>query len=85
MDIRRLSRREALRGVGMLTAGLVLGPACTKRVRPYVLDSPVGVGRNARHFTPVNVARDRVIRTVVGPTRSMTSCWFTTTVTAAAG
>jgi glycine/D-amino acid oxidase-like deaminating enzyme len=50
----------------MLTAGLVLGPACTKRVRPYVLDSPVGVGRNARHFTPVNVARDRVIRTVVG-------------------
>ncbi len=66
MDIRRLSRREALRGVGMLTAGLVLGPACTKRVRPYVLDSPVGIGRHARHFTPVNVARDRVIRTVVG-------------------
>ena len=66
MDIRRLSRREALRGVGMLTAGLVLGPACTKRVRPYVLDPPVGIGRNARHFTPVNVARDRVIRTVVG-------------------
>jgi len=26
----------------------------------------VGVGRHARHFTPVNVARDRVIRTVVG-------------------
>src|SRR6266513_6319017 len=66
MNVRRLSRREALRGVGMLTAGLVLGPACTKRVRPYVLDSPVGIGRNARHFTPVNVARDRVIRTVVG-------------------
>ena len=66
MDTRRLSRREALRGVGMLTAGLVLGPACTKRVRPYVLDPPVGIGRNARHFTPVNVARDRVIRTVVG-------------------
>ena len=66
MDIRRLSRREVLRGVGMLTAGLVLSPACTRRVRPYVLDPPIGVGRNARHFTPVNVARDRVIRTVVG-------------------
>lgn len=66
MEIRRLSRREALRGVGALTAGLVFGPACTRRVRPYVIDPPVGIGRNARHFTPVNVARDRVIRTVVG-------------------
>ena len=50
----------------MLTAGLVLGPGCTRRVRPYVVDPPGGIGRNARHFTPVNVARDRVIRTVVG-------------------
>ena len=66
MEIRRLSRREALRGVGMLTAGLVLGPACARRVRPYVIDPPVGIGRHARHFTPVNVAPDRVIRTVVG-------------------
>jgi D-amino-acid oxidase len=31
-----------------------------------VIDPPVGVGRNPRRFTPVNVAPERVIRTVVG-------------------
>ena len=66
MEINRLSRREALRAVGLLAGGVVLNSACTRRVRPYVIDPPVGIGRNARHFTPVNVARDRVIRTVVG-------------------
>ncbi len=66
MDMKRISRREALRAVGLLTGGVVLNSACTRRVRPYVVDPPVGIGRNARHFTPVNVARDRVIRTVVG-------------------
>jgi len=40
--------------------------ACARRVRPYVIVPPVGIGRNARRFTPVNVSRDRVIRTVVG-------------------
>ncbi|MEK6321969.1 MAG: FAD-dependent oxidoreductase [Acidobacteriota bacterium] len=66
MNVKGLSRREALRAVGVLTAGSVLGPSCTRRVRPYVIDPPVGLGRNARHFTPVNVAPERVIRTVVG-------------------
>ena len=66
MDINRLSRREALRAVGLLTGGVVLNSACTRRVRPYVVDPPGGIGRKVRHFTPVNVARDRVIRTVVG-------------------
>lgn len=66
MEKNRLSRREALRAVGLLAGGVVLNSACTRRVRPYVIDPPVGIGRNARHFTPVNVARDRVIRTVVG-------------------
>jgi D-amino-acid oxidase len=66
VETNRLSRREALRAVGLLAGGVVLNSACTRRVRPYVIDPPVGIGRNGRHFTPVNVARDRVIRTVVG-------------------
>ena len=61
-----MRRREALRAVGTLAGGVMLNSACARRVRPYVIDPPVGVGRNARRFTPVNVARDRVIRTVVG-------------------
>ena len=66
MEINRLSRREALTAIGVMTAGVVIGPACTRRVRPYVIDPPTGTGRRARHFTPVNVAPERVIRTVVG-------------------
>jgi len=61
-----LSRREALRAFGVIAGGLALNSACTRRVRPYVIDPPVGVGRNVRHFTPVNVSPERVIRTVVG-------------------
>ena len=61
-----LTRREALRAVGVLAGGVVINSACKRRVRPYVIDPPVGIGRNPRRFTPVNVARDRVIRTVVG-------------------
>src|SRR2546425_2707704 len=66
MKPNHLSRREALNAIGVLTAGAVLGPGCARRVRPYVVDPPVGIGRHARRFTPVNVASDRVIRTVVG-------------------
>src|SRR5512144_1828152 len=61
-----LTRREALRAMGVLAGGVMINAACKRRVRPYVIDPPVGIGRNPRHFTPVNVARDRVIRTVVG-------------------
>ncbi len=52
--------------MGLLAGGVVLNSACVRKVRPYVVDPPVGLGRKARHFAPVNVARDRVIRTVVG-------------------
>lgn len=61
-----LTRREALRAVGLLAGGALINSGCARRVRPYVIDPPVGIGRNRRRFTPVNVARDRVIRTVVG-------------------
>jgi len=61
-----MRRREALRAVGTLAGGVMFNSACARRVRPYVIVPPVGIGRNARRFTPVNVARDRVIRTVVG-------------------
>ena len=61
-----LSRREALRRVGLLAGGAVLNSACSRRVRPYVIDPPVGAGRTPRRFTPVNVSPERVIRTVVG-------------------
>src|SRR5262245_22622453 len=60
-----MSRREAVRGVGLLTAGLVF-PSCSRRARPYVIVPPVGSGRQPRRFAPVNVARERIIRTVVG-------------------
>lgn len=66
METNRLSRREALTAIGVMTAGVVISPGCTKRVRPYVVDPPTGIGRTARHFTPVNVAPERIIRTVVG-------------------
>jgi glycine/D-amino acid oxidase-like deaminating enzyme len=66
MDIAHLNRREALRGVGVLTAGVLLGPACTRRAQPYVSSSATGTATRIRHLAPVNVAADRVIRTVVG-------------------
>jgi D-amino-acid oxidase len=66
VETNRLSRREALRAFGAIAGGLALNSACARRVRPYVIDPPVGVGRNVRHFTPVNVSAERVIRTVVG-------------------
>ncbi len=66
MDTKRFSRRDALRAVGLLAGGVAFNSACARRVRPYVIDPPSGVGRNPTRFTPVNVARDRVIRTVVG-------------------
>lgn len=66
MAIKPLSRREALRGISVLAGGLVIGPGCTRRARSYVIDPPAGLGRTGRHFTPVNVAPERVIRTVVG-------------------
>jgi D-amino-acid oxidase len=66
MDIAHLNRREALRGVGVLTAGILLGPGCARRVQPYVGGSTTSAGSRVRHLTPVNVAADREIRTVVG-------------------
>jgi glycine/D-amino acid oxidase-like deaminating enzyme len=66
MDMRLLSRREALRGVGLLVGGVSLNSACSRRARPYVVDPPNVAARHIRHFTPVSVAPERVIRTVVG-------------------
>jgi len=63
---RQLSRREALQAVGLLAGGVALNSACARRVRPYVIDPPAGSPKRLRHFTPVNVAPERVIRTVVG-------------------
>lgn len=61
-----LSRREALRAVGMLAGGVALNSACSSRARPYVIDPRATQRGSQRHFTPVHVAADRVIRTVVG-------------------
>lgn len=61
-----ITRREALQALGLLAGGVALGPGCARRVRPYVIDRPSGSTRAARHFTPVNVSPERVIRTVVG-------------------
>jgi D-amino-acid oxidase len=66
VEQKRLTRRDALRAFAAVSGGLALNSACARRVRPYVIDPPVGVGRNVRHFTPVNVSPERVIRTVVG-------------------
>ena len=56
METNRLSRRQALRAVGVLTGG-VLGSACARRVRPYVLD-PAESKCTLRHYS-VNVSPDR--------------------------
>jgi D-amino-acid oxidase len=66
VEQKRLTRRDALRAFAAVSGGLALNSACARRVRSYVIDPPVGVGRNVRHFTPVNVSPERVIRTVVG-------------------
>jgi glycine/D-amino acid oxidase-like deaminating enzyme len=65
-DIKTLSRRDALKAIGLLAGGVVLGPACARRVRPYVSGSAPSTVTRVRHLAPVNVAADRVIRTVVG-------------------
>ncbi|HSB11839.1 MAG TPA: FAD-dependent oxidoreductase [Blastocatellia bacterium] len=62
----RLTRREAFRAVSLLAGGVAFNSACARRVRPYVIDPPPGSSKRLRHFTPVNVAPERVIRTVVG-------------------
>ena len=66
MEQKPLTRREVLRAFAVVSGGLAVNSACARRVRPYVIDPPLGVGRNVRHFTPVNVSPERVIRTVVG-------------------
>jgi D-amino-acid oxidase len=66
MDIANLSRREALRAVGLLAGGVVLNSACTQRVQRSVSGSTIGASNHTRHLAPVNVAADREIRTVVG-------------------
>ena len=65
--MKHLTRREALRAVGLLSGTVALNSACkTGRVRPYVVAPQRGIGGNPRFFTPVKVARERIIRTVVG-------------------
>ena len=66
MNAGRLNRREALRAIGLLAGGVALDSACARRVKPYVIDPPAQSRKAIRHFTPVNVAPERVIRTVVG-------------------
>lgn len=64
MSISRINRREALQAIGVLTAGVAL-PSCTARVRTSVNPS-TRAAEHFRHLVPVNVAPERVIRTVVG-------------------
>lgn len=66
MYVKQLSRREALRAVGLLAGGVVLDSACTRRVQPYVSGSATSATKRIRHLAPVYVAADREIRTVVG-------------------
>ena len=71
MNIKRLSRREALKGIGLMSGGVLLaqgllGQGCSRRVKPYVVDRVPSSRPNFRHFTPVNVAAERIIRTTVG-------------------
>jgi D-amino-acid oxidase len=66
VELNHLSRRDALRAVGVLAGGVVLNSACERRVRPYVSGSAPSTVTRVRHLAPVNVAADRVIRTVVG-------------------
>ena len=66
MAANRLSRREAMRAIGLLTGGVALNSACTRRVSPYVSAAGKSAAQGGRRLAPVNVAPDRVIRTVVG-------------------
>jgi glycine/D-amino acid oxidase-like deaminating enzyme len=66
MDVKRISRRDALRAVGLLAGGIVLESACTQRVQQTVRGSASNATTRIRHLSPVNVAADREIRTVVG-------------------
>lgn len=66
MRTNSISRRDALRAVGLLAGGVVLNSACARRVQPYVGGSVTAATRNIRHLSPVIVAPDREIRTVVG-------------------
>jgi D-amino-acid oxidase len=61
-----MNRREALRAVSVLAGGVVLNSACARRVQPYVSGSVTNTATRIRRLAPVNVAADRVIRTVVG-------------------
>jgi len=61
-----LSRRDALRAIGVLAGGVVLNSACTQRVQRSVSGSATAATRSVRHLSPVIVAPDREIRTVVG-------------------
>lgn len=66
MDMKRISRRDALRAVGVLAGGVMLNSACTQRVQQKVGGSVGTASKTLRHLAPVNVAADREIRTVVG-------------------
>lgn len=61
-----MSRREALRAVGLLAGGVMLESACTRRVQQTVSASAGSAQKHFRHLSPVNAAADREIRTVVG-------------------
>jgi glycine/D-amino acid oxidase-like deaminating enzyme len=66
MDMKQISRRDALRAVGLLAGGVVLNSACTRRAEQTVGASTISAGSRVRRLAPVNVAADREIRTVVG-------------------
>lgn len=66
MDPSGLSRREVLRTAGVLAIGLALGPGCARPRQRYVVEPPPGSEYRLRRFTRVDVAPERVIRTVVG-------------------
>lgn len=61
-----------LRVTGGALAGFAIAPGVpgqakrSSRSKPYLVDPIPGSEKRPRHFAPVNVARERVIRTVVG-------------------
>src|SRR5438128_1998506 len=61
-----LSRRDAIKGIGLLAAGAALNSSCTQRVQTHPGVSSAGTTGRLRHLAPINVAAERVIRTVVG-------------------
>ncbi|PYP85347.1 MAG: FAD-dependent oxidoreductase [Blastocatellia bacterium AA13] len=72
LDNHRVSRRNMLRTAGLALAGTVIAPAAlgqrkrSQHSPPYTVDPVLGSKKRPRRFAPVNVARERVIRTVVG-------------------